>query len=290
MATPHPTATPTSCWIAPRVALASCVRAYLTRSTLACAALPTQALVNRFPAHAYCSITWFTADVPRLLAPSTDPGMGRQVPQVMFGGPRSEPVATGHAGPMHGFLVAFYPEALHALTGIDVQAHIDRFVPLAEALGEPWQALSQQVLAAPDDATRITLIDQFLEPRWQAAREQGLARRDVVGDWVRALSGHAAAMCTGQSARNIERRIKAWAGQPLRRLRRLTRAEQSLIALRERQQSGPLSWADIADQGGYADQSHLCRELRELTGHSPSELADKVAHDDSYWAYRLWRR
>jgi len=171
--------------------------------------------------------------------------------------------------------------ALHALT------HLSH-APLADVFDAPWQAWSQQVLAAADDDARVALIDQFLEPRWQAARAHGETRTNVVGDWVRALSAQATAVGWGQSARNIERRIKAWAGQPLRRLRRLNRVEQSFFEARARMQAGKLSWADIAAWGGYADQAHLCRDMREITGHSPSELARKVEEDESYWAYRIW--
>jgi AraC-like DNA-binding protein len=31
-------------------------------------------------------------------------------------------------------------------------------------------------------------------------------------------------------------------------------------------------WADIAAEADYADQSHLCREARRLSGISPQEL------------------
>ena len=44
-----------------------------------------------------------------------------------------------------------------------------------------------------------------------------------------------------QSVRNIERRIKAWAGQPMRTLRRLQRAEQAFFATRADQEGGQLS-------------------------------------------------
>jgi len=285
----HPlVATPSARWIAPRVALASCVRAYAMRSTLGCPLLPPADRVNRFPAHAYCSITWFIQGAPELVEPVSDAWAGRVLPRELFGGPRSQPLVAYHCGPMCGFTLVLYPDALHALTGLDISACVDRFAALSDVLDAPWQALSEQVLAAGDDDARVALIEQFLEPRWQAARAHGETRTNVVGDWVRAMSAQAAAVGWGQSARNIERRIKAWAGQPLRRLRRLDRVEQSFVEARAHMRTGKLSWADIAASRGYADQAHLSRDMREMTGNSPSEWARKLEEDESYWAYRIW--
>lgn len=270
------------------MALASCVRAYATRSTLGCPLLPQAQRANRFPAHAYCSITWFIHGQPELVEPVSDVWAGRVLPRVMFGGPRSQPVVVCHAGPMCGFTLALYPQALHALTGLAISDHTDRFAPLAEVLDAAWLDLSHAVLAAADDDARVALIEAFLEPRWHAARADGAARTSVAVDWVRALGMQAAAAGWGQSARNIERRIKAWAGQPLRRLRRQNRVERSIVEARARHQAGDLVWAELAAGHGYADQAHLCRDLREMTGHSPTELARHIEEDESFWPYRIW--
>lgn len=38
----------------------------------------------------------------------------------------------------------------------------------------------------------------------------------------------------------------------------------------------------------YANQSHLCRETRRLTGFSPDELRRRIHGDEGFWLYRLW--
>jgi AraC-like DNA-binding protein len=88
--------------------------------------------------------------------------------------------------------------------------------------------------------------------------------------------------------RNVERRIKAWAGLPMRRLRRMQRSEESFFQARDAVLNGSVSWAELAARAGYADQAHLCRETREITGHTPAELARVSDDDESYWIYRLW--
>ncbi|WP_254452185.1 helix-turn-helix domain-containing protein, partial [Duganella vulcania] len=93
----------------------------------------------------------------------------------------------------------------------------------------------------------------------------------------------------GRGVRSIERHIKARAGQPMRKLLRLQRAEQSFFDARDEFLAGRVVWSDVAARGGYADQAHFCREAREITGHSPHELARMLkSEDESYWIYRIW--
>ncbi|MDC8760656.1 helix-turn-helix domain-containing protein [Janthinobacterium fluminis] len=279
-------ALPSTRLIAPRLSLAACARAYLARSSMACAPLTPQQRLNRFPASPLCSISWMVAGEAEMVVPM--PGAVVPVPAMLFGGPQSRPTVSYNPGPMHGFMLLLYPAALHKLTGLDISAWVDRFAPVEEALGPDWAAMARQALAAPDDAARVALIEAFLEPRWLAARAEDDGRGGIVGDWVKRLGVQVAAAGWGRGARNLERRVKAWAGQPMRTLRRMSRAEQSFLSWRAAKLEGRASWADIAARGGYADQAHLCRETKEITGLSPTELLRAGQEDESYWVYRIW--
>jgi len=277
--------------LAPRLSLASCVRAYIARSTLdAPLAEPAQRL-NRFPATPFCSITWFIAGDIEMVEPAMPTAPWRRA---LLTGPLTRPSISYNPGPAHAFMVLLYPQALQALCGIDLPACVDRWMALDDTLGPEWAALSDAVLAAPDDEARRQLIEAFLDPRWQQARSRGagaLAATIVGGgaaDWVRHLGVQAAAAGWGKGVRNIERRIKAWAGLPMRKLRRMQRAERSFLDARGALDKQTVSWAAVASRAGYADQAHFCRETREITGHSPSELARAGAADESYWIYRIW--
>ncbi len=279
----------TARWIAPPAALASCVRACLVRDMGNGAPVTPAQCFNRFPAHAYCSLTWFFEDPPVLVAPADDAWLGRPLPRVLFSGPRSRPLVTRHTGRMRALTLALYPQAMHALTGLPIAEHIDRFTPLDELLPEAWQALSRQVLDAAGDDGRIALIEQFLAPRWLACAPAGGATAAGMDDWVRRFNAQMLALAADRSDRHLDRRIKDAAGQPLRRQRRLQRLEQSFLAARAQLQAGTLSWAEIAADAGFADQAHLSREMREITGDSPRDWARRlVDEDEGYWAYRIW--
>ena len=134
---------------------------------------------------------------------------------------------------------------------------------------------------------RLRCLQDFLQPRWQALGAQRPGHR--YADWSEALAVRAATSAAGRSLRQLERRIKAWAGLPMRELRAVSRAEQAFYAVAAAEGRPGFNWADIAAGADYADQSHLCRETRRLTGFSPEELRRRIATDEAFWAYRLWR-
>ena len=272
--------------IVPRLSLASCIRAIVVRSTLGCE-LPAEQRLNRFPASAFPSLFLQLSGESLMLEPVPD-DLVCQAGMALLGGARTQPCVTGNPGPAHFMTVLFFPDALHRLTGLDMTSALDAFLPLEQLLDADWQALAARMFAAPDDAARVTLLEQFLEPRWRAVRERSVMGETRVGDWVNRLGAQAAAAGLGRSVRMAERRIREWAGQPLRKLRRIHRAERGFVAAREAALAGKLALSDLALSAGYSDQAHMCREAREISGLSPTELLRRGMEDETYWIYRIW--
>ncbi|MGK5026882.1 helix-turn-helix domain-containing protein [Janthinobacterium sp. RB2R34] len=272
--------------LVPPYALSSCVRAIITRSTVEAPLVDPEDRYNHSPATPLCTIAWFIEGEGELIVPAGLPTPPAPV-RAAFAGPQTQPTISWNPGPVRLFMVMFYPQALQAISGIDMACCVDRWAALDEVLGDEWQALSDAILAAPDDAARLALLEQFLAPLWQAARPKGSGA--LAGDWVRHLAWQAADTALGRGVRNIERRIKARAGQSMRSLLRLRRAEQSFFEARDKARGGPAKLADVAAQGGYADQAHLSREVHAITGHSPGKLLRLLeSGDESYWIYRIW--
>ncbi|WP_426164014.1 helix-turn-helix domain-containing protein [Pseudoduganella sp. R-34] len=275
---------PISKFIVPRRSLASCLRAIVVRNTVGCE-LPDEQRLNRYPA------TGFPVLFLQLVGESqmVEPPMAEKCQEggVLLSGAWTGPTVSANPGPTHFMTVLFFPEALHRLTGIDMSTIVDQFQPLDVMLDAEWQQLAAQMLAAPDDETRVALLEEFLEPRWRAVRDDSTFD-GAVGDWVRRMEGRAAAAGIGRSVRMAERRIREWAGQPLRRLRRSYRAEQTFIAARDAALKGKVSLGDMAQLGGYSDQSHMSREARAISGLSPSEILRRGLEDETYWVYRIW--
>jgi AraC-like DNA-binding protein len=90
--------------------------------------------------------------------------------------------------------------------------------------------------------------------------------------------------------RQTERRIKQWAGLPMRELKGISRAEQAFFeSLAVAEAGGTPQWSAVAQSNGYADQSHLCRDTRRITGFAPQELYQRIANDEAFWVYRIWQ-
>lgn len=275
-----------SALIAARLPLSSCVRAYLTRSTLG-AELSHKQRHNYFPASPLCGITWLLHGESQIIRRGDD-NISEPLPTVSFSGPHTVPTLSVNPGPVNSFTVILIPQAIQAMTEIALEAYVNRVVPLSTLFDGPWQALSQAVMQAPDDGTRVKLIENFLEPRWNSLRFDSMPRADRHRYWIEGLALNAATSGMGKSLRQVERRIKQWAGLPLRDLRRLARGEESFHQARAAVETKTPNWADIAAQGGYSDQPHFCRETRRITGLSPNELRRAMDEDESFWLYRLW--
>lgn len=276
---------PVQMWL-PHWSLSHCVRAVVARNTLGLGhGWPAAWHDNHFPASPLCAVGWFFAGHTDLLEPG---GAPQRIPRVYFSGPFNRPSRTRNSAEGHGMMLMLLPDAVQALTGVDPAAFLNRCAPLHEALGPEWQTLAQDVLDAPDDSARVDRIERFLSPRWQALRpgtgSPGLLR---LQDWTQGLALRAAVSGLGRSLRQTERRIKGWTGLPLRELRGLGRAEQAFFRTMA-EGEGPVRWTEVAADAGYADQSHLCRETRRVTGFAPEELRRRIAEDESFWIYRIW--
>ncbi len=85
----------------------------------------------------------------------------------------------------------------------------------------------------------------------------------------------------------MQRRMQDCTGQSHRDLHVLAKAESAFLDLMA-QHPTPMNWADAATDAGYADQSHMGRVAKRLTGFSPETLRQKMASEEAFWLYRLW--
>ena len=145
-----------------------------------------------------------------------------------------------------------------------------------------------QVAQASDDEQRVALVEAFLLPRWHQSRPASALHSHLLTDWSRSVALRAASSGLGRSLRQAERRIKQWTGQTQRNLHGLGRSERAFFEGAQAHQDGAVHWGDIAQTSGYADQSHMCRETRRITGFAPGELYRLMQSEESFWSYRLW--
>jgi hypothetical protein len=252
-------------------------------------ALDAAQRLTHFPASPLVCLSWFQGMGPGLVKNGEDRPLW--VPfhaPVVLSGSQSVPLVSWAPTVGRGGTVCFAPDVAQALFGLDLPVLHDRFVDAHVVLGKEWHALTQALLAAQDDRATLGALEQHLLPRWR--RLQGPASVQELGrQWVQRLAWRAHAWGRTHSGRQVERRVKAFSGRSLREWQQLVRTEAVFFAARERaERDEPLDWAALAQDGGFADQAHLIRATRRITGFTPGEFARRFLEDESFWLYRLW--
>lgn len=149
-----------------------------------------------------------------------------------------------------------------AMLGVPADELRDR----TPSLDQLWSAAPARRLAehvAEDPAARLLA--------W-AAERMASVRPDPLGPIVHALAAEGAAVEVsaerlGMSARQLHRRTVPLFGYGPKRLARILRLQRALA----RAEAGEIL-ALVAASCGYADQAHLTREVRALTGTTPAAL------------------
>ncbi|MFJ8079917.1 helix-turn-helix domain-containing protein [Streptomyces sp. NPDC096205] len=203
------------------------------------------------------------------------PGDGRVLPdgcmdllwhdgRLLVAGPDTHAYVTGGAGGAWAG-VRFRPGDGPVLLGVPAHELRDRRVDLADL----WPArevgrLTARVNAAADPADGLEEV--ALGRAAEARAPDPLLRRLVEElDAGRPVGGVADEV--GLGARQLHRRSLAAFGYGPKTLARILRLQRALRLVR----SG-VTLADTAARAGYADQAHLTREVRQLTGTTPGRL------------------
>ncbi|MFZ2988216.1 helix-turn-helix domain-containing protein [Ideonella sp.] len=275
----------------PPPALQGAIEALIFRDTRGLPLTDAQRL-SHFPASPLVCLSWYQGMDAGLIR---GPGRPRWRPfgcQVTLSGSQSQPVTSWAPTTGRGGMVCLTSDAARALFGIDPAVALDRFLPASSALGAEWQPLCQALARAPDDAATVAALLQHLAPRWQALQGRASPAPSLgqLGrHWVDRLALQAHDWARTHSTRQVERRIKAYSGRSLREWRALVQTEGAFVAARARHEAGlPPAWAELAQDTGFADQAHLVRAARRITGFAPGEFAQRFEHDESFWIYRLW--
>ena len=146
---------------------------------------------------------------------------------------------------------------------------------LDDAFGAAGRRLVEQLRDAPDWNVRFDVVEAFLlaraaaGPRATPAVAWALSRLWETDGRERVDSLAARLGC---SRRYLHARFREQVGLPPKTVARLIR----FGAVRRRIERAPLRWADVAYECGYADQSHLNRDFRELAGTTPSDFVTRL--------------
>lgn len=185
-------------------------------------------------------------------------------------GPRAEPAVFEGTRWGHGVSVGLTPLGVSALLGLPMGELAGAAVPLADLLGRDGEELAERLDAAPGWPARFAVLDRALEARIRRGRDA--VDPLVLRAWA-CLQRPAApragtlAAALGVSRRGLETRFRRQVGlspATVARVARFQRAVWHLAAGRD--------FPATAQDSGYADQPHFNREVRAMTGLTPTAL------------------
>lgn len=239
-----------------------------------------------FPASPFPLIAWVLEGELRIVEGSLDSQelrLSASLPRLGLIGAFRKPAASWTPGAVHAIWVSFYPEALSRLWGIRVEDYIDTIVPLKELV--PDMARDTLARIGISDEPLFQQIESALQPMWQGSQAMDISAPDLRG-WIASLSLRTTFHNAGVRGRQMQRRIKAYAGQSQRELQIFARVEEAFA--RSRIGYGETrSLTAVASDAGYSDQSHMGREIKRITGLSPKRFGERMRTDEAFWIYRL---
>lgn len=188
----------------------------------------------------------------------------RQHPHGVIIGAQGSAYVVDTEAPRHLFGVLFEPGAGSALLGCDASDLTDR----TESVGDfpSMRALVDRVGTADDWEARLRAVEEHFAARPAPVLPRGAAA--LLDAWREDLATSVGAVATraGVSAPTLTRHARVAFGLAPAQLRRMWRLRRAL-ELRSRDRAGAL--ASLAVRAGYADQAHMTREFRALTGLTP---------------------
>ena len=174
--------------------------------------------------------------------------------------------------------IDFTPLGAYRFYGGAVPDLTARMVDIGDLLGRDGRELGERVAATQGWRQRFEIIEAFVLDR--TVHEPSPAIAAAVGRlWRSAGAARISAIATdiGWSRKHLSRRFQNEIGVSPKTLARMLRFHRACELARNGRGDG---WAGIALEAGFADQAHLVREFRDLSGERPTEWAARLAHTD----------
>lgn len=196
-------------------------------------------------------------------------------PVSFVAGEMTRPLVLAPAGRVATMGVRFRPGGAYRFLPVPLEILTDTSAPTADLWGRDGRDLQDAILETRGAGPRRRVLNRFLLARLRR-ESHSRPRLDEAVRLVLRSRGQAtvAGMSrrVGWSPRQLEREFRRGVGLSPKALARTLRFQN---ALRLAGRGPSRSWAGIAAECGYADQAHLIREFRALSGATPSERADE---------------
>jgi AraC-like DNA-binding protein len=190
---------------------------------------------------------------------------------VVVAGPQSRFTTRPVVAPMLAFGARFHPGVAPLLLRLPAVEFINDHVPLEAVDARLAMRLGHELAQAPDQWTAFAALERELMRLVEGLKPDPVVREAVALLEQRSITVAETAARVFVSERQLERRFVEYVGYGPKMLQRILRLQYVVEQLRLEREAGELARA--AASAGYADQPHLSRESRRLTGLTPRQLA-----------------
>lgn len=202
---------------------------------------------------------------------------------LLVAGPDTGPVIESVAPGATVVGVRFRPGAARRWLDVPAAAIANRRLPLAELWGNSADRLAAQLSGARTWHDAAAVFEQFLTTRIRHDAGPDLVEEALRRAIVERLAGGEVrvrdlAAGLGTSARTVRRRCHEVFGYGPKTVSRILRF-QRFLAHAQRPDRAPL--AVLAHRCGYADQAHLTRDVRRLSGLTPAMVVAQLDGADA---------
>lgn len=201
---------------------------------------------------------------------------GQQGPQAFVAGLGPGATLTRHEGHQAGVELDLDPAHARRIFGIPLSELAGTLVDLDELLRPDESGFVEHVAELRSWEARTEAVEQWVGRRW---RRGPLPDRRFVGA-LQIIDASDGQIDIGDIGRAVDlsrphliRLFREHVGVTPKVFARLRRFE----AVQSRVRAGVSSWAAIAADLGFSDQSHLAREVKALCGHTPTALAKLIS-------------
>jgi AraC-like DNA-binding protein len=180
--------------------------------------------------------------------------------------------------------IRFRPGAARAVFDCSATELVDGDPYLREVCGRTAYQLENALRSAPTTDSKRDALANWVRARIERRRtrdEQLLrAAHSLVADHRQSVSALSDAL--GWSARRLHREFSATCGYSPKYLQRILRLQRALRRAHTAS-NRPMSLSWLAADTGYADQAHMTRDFRDITGFTPRELLSHTRLDVGRW-------
>jgi len=177
------------------------------------------------------------------------------------------------------FVVQFKPFGSYPFLRLPIEELNNQVIPAEEIFGADILELREQLLTKAESADKFLVAEKWLERRFDETKIPEASLLSVFSELVEhPVSAHQKIIENyPKTQKHLISQFKKYAGLTPKVFHRILRFNELLQQIRNQEK---ISWGQIADQCGYADQSHFIKEFKQFSGFNPQEFLKRNFNKD----------